>query len=135
MGHGILYVGKKADGRKAVWTAHRVGWLLTYAEDPGDLDVLHHCDVPPCQNSDHWFLGTQADNVADMMAKGRNSQPGHQGMRHPMRKIDIEAVRDIRTIYARGGILQKDLAQAYGISKAQVSRIVRGEHWTRVEGD
>jgi hypothetical protein len=33
--------------------------------------VLHHCDNPPCWADNHLFLGTQADNVRDMWAKGR----------------------------------------------------------------
>lgn len=135
MGHGILYVGKKDDGRKAVWNAHRVGWLLTYAEDPAELDVLHTCDVPPCQSPGHWFVGTQADNVADMMAKGRNFQPGHPGMAHPLRKIDTTAVKAIRASYAAGGVLQKDLARIYGLSTQQISKIVRGDRWAVVKGD
>ena len=34
--------------------------------------VCHKCDRPPCCNPDHLFVGTQLDNVADMLAKGRN---------------------------------------------------------------
>lgn len=40
---------------------------------PPHLRVLHHCDNPPCCNPAHLFIGTQADNVADMWAKGRAS--------------------------------------------------------------
>jgi hypothetical protein len=51
---------------------HRIGPIAT--ERPV-LCVLHRCDNPPCQNDRHWFIGTRADNVADMIAKGRDKAP------------------------------------------------------------
>lgn len=36
-----------------------------------DLSVLHTCDNRPCCRPDHLFEGTQADNVKDMISKGR----------------------------------------------------------------
>ncbi len=50
--------------------AHRLAWTLTHG-DPGELDVLHTCDNPPCCNPKHLYLGTDADNHRDMHARGR----------------------------------------------------------------
>lgn len=67
------------DGRSQ--KAHRIAWLLTRGPIPQGLRVLHRCDMPECVNPDHLFLGTQADNVADMESKGRqvraNAQKTH----------------------------------------------------------
>ena len=63
--------GRLGIGRKRIEPAHRVAWTLANGPIPEGLRVLHHCDNPPCVRPDHLFLGTQADNMADMMAKGR----------------------------------------------------------------
>lgn len=75
-----VWTGSKHRGRQhgqiglragvLLWT-HRLSWELTNGPIPGGLFVLHHCDNPPCVNPDHLWLGTQRDNVADMVAKGR----------------------------------------------------------------
>ena len=68
---------------------HRLAWELANGPIPEGLHVLHHCDNPPCCQTDptegypegHLFLGTQADNNADMVAKGR-ARNGYEARTH-----------------------------------------------------
>lgn len=69
MGYGNV----KVDGRNI--GAHRRAWELAHGPIPEGMFVLHRCDNPPCVNPAHLFLGTHADNMADMKAKGRVRKP------------------------------------------------------------
>lgn len=55
--------------------AHRASYKETYGEIPKGLYVCHRCDVRDCIEPTHLFLGTQADNMKDMVGKGRSNHP------------------------------------------------------------
>lgn len=83
-GYGTI----RADGKMVV--THRLAWELANGPIPDGLWVLHHCDNPPCCQTEptegypdgHLFLGTHADNMADMAAKGRHPGNGFQARTH-----------------------------------------------------
>jgi hypothetical protein len=103
--------------------AHRMSYEKYVGPIGEGLFVCHRCDNPPCVNPSHLFLGIAADNMADMVRKGRACRD----IKHS--KVSREEVDEIRLWYRASGISQQALADTYGICQTQVSKIVRGLSW------
>lgn len=68
------------------WSAHRLIWTLINGSIPEGLQINHTCDNRKCVNLVHLNLGTQSDNMQDMINKGRaNKASGdrHRTKTHP----------------------------------------------------
>lgn len=126
-GYGSLRRGMK------LIRAHRLSWEIHNGPVPADLCVLHRCDTPSCVNPAHLFLGTQADNMADMEAKGRtrNGAP-YYGEAHSQAKLTEAAVRDIRAKYATGRYSQRELAAEYEVTHTVIGDIVLRRSWKHI---
>jgi hypothetical protein len=90
--------------------AHRYSIMLD-GRDPTDMYVCHHCDNRKCVRPDHLFLGTNQDNMDDMMRKGRKTVDNTY-----KRKLTDEQVRDIRTSSLSGSKLGK----IYGLGQSSI---------------
>lgn len=113
----------KMAGRKKL-KAHRVAWMAVHGPIPDGLFVCHRCDVRGCVNPSHLFLGTHDDNMADMVAKGRQYKPGRKARpaKEQWRKISDADAQQIRS--ASRTMSQRSLAVLYRISQSYVSYIV-----------
>lgn len=82
--------GTDKDGYGKFWIngetvrAHRVSWEFCYGPIPEGMDVLHHCDNPPCIRPEHLYLGSDTENMADRDKRGRTATGDRCGARtHP----------------------------------------------------
>lgn len=153
-------------------SSHRLAWEMVAGSIPSGMKVCHDCpsgDNRACVRNDepgiyvingvarprfgHLWLGTQAENLADMVNKGRSATGDRNGSRtHPERvrrgpmptgsilrgerrhnaKTTADDVVAIRVRYAAGGITQEQLGFEYGLSRRQVSGIVNRTEWRHV---
>lgn len=95
------------------YQAHRLAWILTYGDIPPGAFVCHHCDNPRCYNPDHLFVGTPADNSADMVAKGRAFRA--RGLRNPNSILTADQVIEIRRAWHEEGLTARAVGARFGI--------------------
>jgi len=117
--HGSIGIGSTSV------KASRVAWQLYVGEIPGGFSVLHKCDNSLCVNPAHLFLGTHADNMADMSAK-RRSTLGELAFHG---KLTEAIVREILTSTEPHAIL----AKRFSVSPSNISNIRRRKYWRHIE--
>jgi hypothetical protein len=137
-GHGQLWV----DGKMR--SATHVALQLAGTPVPAGLFACHHCDNPPCVNTAHLFIGTAADNSADMSRKNRNRKGNdHPFHLHPelvKRGEEVGGARlctadvvEIRRLRGRGHSL-KQIGRMYDVSWTTIRSIDQGKTWRHVNG-
>lgn len=132
-------------------TAHRISYEIHVGPIPDGMFVLHRCDVPACVNPAHLFLGTQFDNMRDMVAKGRHYSRTHpetmargrrngrytkpestlRGDQHPAAKLTSALVLEARAAHAAGESTA-EIAGRLGFKFRTIQAAIRRENWTHI---
>jgi hypothetical protein len=125
--------GKHHVSNRGSIQSHRLAWELTNGPIPPGLMVCHHCDNPPCCNPAHLFLGTAADNVGDMVRKGRARGGNQRGEQVGNHRLTDEQVRQLRALRANGYSFSS-IAILLHVAATTVVRAARGTRWAHVHG-
>ena len=128
-GYGLLIVSGIAEKKRNV-RAHRLAYLLKHGNVPDEMFVCHKCDNPSCINTEHLFIGTPAENVADMMKKGRYVSGGkpHYGETNPKAKLTRKQVDGI-LVLKKFGISAPRIAASLNVNRSTINRIFSGRGW------
>ena len=111
-GHG--YGQFKKNGKQI--KAHRLAYELCNGDIPDRMCVLHRCDNRLCVNPAHLFLGTQLENIEDMLNKKRQKGP---------RKLTEMQVLAIRADKRGKRVIAKEL----GVYPSTIGRARNGKTW------
>lgn len=136
IGHCWLWLGRpmatgygQFGAGGANYLAHRYSWLLTHGSLLPDLFVCHKCDNRACVNPSHLFLGTDADNKADMVAKGRQSRAGKSRGAHRwnalMTEDMVKQARELRSL----GLTWNSVGGALGVPWPTARAAALGKNW------
>jgi hypothetical protein len=126
-GYGVLTL--RVNGVQRVVSAHRFAWELAHGPIPPGMFVCHRCDNSSCCTYEsHLFIGTAADNSADMVAKGRGRGHPWYGEDNYGAKLTWLQVRELRDRH-KNGESAKALSLFYGIHRATCYKIIAGKKW------
>lgn len=118
--YGVLVV----QGRQ--YRAHRLSWMIANGPIPDGMVIRHRCDVTGCVNPKHLELGTQDDNIADMIGRKRHTI----GERNRHAKFTAEQVMAIRAMDEPDAVIAKRL----GVWATTIRDIRIGKKWKHLPG-
>lgn len=121
-GHGRMWAG----GRNTLAT--HIALQLAGLPRIGAACALHSCDNPSCVNPGHLRWGTQAENIADRIKRGRNGAA--RGVVNGRSKLTECQVLEIRADMRPSRVI----APEYGISQAMICNIRAKRAWRHVDG-
>jgi hypothetical protein len=105
--------------------AHRISWQYFKGTNPENFFVLHACDNPPCTNPEHLFLGTAADNLRDMIKKGRRvAAKGEKAWKSKLKNEQVIEIRELVKLHPL-----RSLARKYGVDNKVIRDIRDRKTW------
>lgn len=115
--------------------AHRLAYCQHHGLDLSAIDgllILHKCDTRDCVNPLHLETGSNDENMADMVRRGRSPC----GERNAQAKLNATQVMEIMASFIHNSkeAGASALARKYGVTPNTISYIVTGKKWNSVTG-
>ena len=130
-GYGRIGQTRKVEGRFKTFTVytHRLAAFLAGLLTDPTGEVCHDCDNRRCVNPTHLFVGTHADNMADMAKKGRAGRRGERASNAKLTETDVRTIRD----QLSSGIAATLVAESFDIHPQHARAIGRGIFWKHLQ--
>ena len=104
---------------------HRLSYEVFCDMIPSGAHVLHRCDTPSCVNPGHLFLGTNLDNIADKVAKGRQHRP--RGEKNGSAVLTEHDIIQIRAMAKTTSAI--DISVLFGKNRRTIRDVINGKTW------
>jgi hypothetical protein len=125
-GYGQVRIGGK------LYLCHRVSFEWHYGPISPGVKVRHRCDNPSCIERTHLLPGSQSDNIADCIERGRRNQAfGERMGTSKLREADIIRIREMGRAGAASG---RAIARMFGVSHTMVQDILARRNWKHLGG-
>lgn len=130
-GYGIVWNSAK----KTHEMAHRIAYCKSKGIELSDIKglvVRHTCDNPPCVNPEHLLIGTQGENMRDMVERGRCNPVYGEDNYHA--KLTAQDVTDIRRRYKPRCRVDgcRAMAREFGVCHKTIGEVVHNTRWRRI---
>lgn len=115
-GYPVIY----REGKKLKLS--RVMYEAKFGPIPEGMVVRHRCDNPRCINPDHLEIGTQADNMADKIERGRqpSGSAHHNAILSDTDRIEAKRLRE-------SGMTILAIAEKFGVSYSVIDRALKAD--------
>lgn len=129
----LAYKNKKGYGKFSLYHgcmiyATRISYIYYYGDIDSQLNLCHHCDNPGCVNPNHLFLGTQYDNLQDMVNKNRSCK----GSKNNTNLTESDIIQMLMDIFNNKYHNRSEILLKYNISRTALYNILNGRTWTHI---
>jgi hypothetical protein len=128
-GYGRIEMKCHRLGIREQYLAHVLSYELQVGEVPGDLELCHSCDNPPCVNPAHLSPGTHLKNMQDCKERRRNFRP--IGELSGRAKLTADKVVEIRRL-AASGMSDPELGRAFNVHPQSIWCVRHRKSWAHV---